>query len=112
MDSGQLHPERVPGAEEAVAEARKFTNYLLDENHPVGRGKARFFKTIGYDRSNWKELRLPSWLNFLRSRADTEGPTPSEAKTTKPCSVWRRQQEKRTTSGRFGKFIHILVQGS
>jgi hypothetical protein len=50
-------PDRVPGAEDAQADPRKFTHYLLDEAHVEGRAKARFFRRVGYDASNWVELR-------------------------------------------------------
>ena len=51
------HPNCVPGAEEAVAEERKFTEYLLNDDHPIGRGKAKWFKRAGYTTDNWRELR-------------------------------------------------------
>ena len=51
------HPERVPGAEAASADDRKFREYILSETHPIGRGKAKFFKNIGYTGANWQELR-------------------------------------------------------
>ena len=53
---GDLHPARVPEAEAAYADPRKFTDYLLSETHTDGRGKAKFFREIGYDLSNWEEL--------------------------------------------------------
>ncbi len=57
-NADEFHPERVPGAEHATADDRKFTDYLLNENHSQGgAGKARFFRTLGYDQSNWEKLR-------------------------------------------------------
>jgi hypothetical protein len=47
---------RVPGADSATADPRKFTDYLLNENHTQGRGKAKFFRGVGYDESNWQDL--------------------------------------------------------
>jgi hypothetical protein len=72
VSSGDLHPERVPDAEHAEAADEKFTDYLLNESHPVGAGKAKFFKRLGFDASNWGELRdtflvrLPSCAATLR----------------------------------------------
>jgi uncharacterized protein DUF6883 len=53
----ELHPDRVPGAESATTDERKFTEYLLNRNHLLGSGKAKFFKQIGFDQRNWQELR-------------------------------------------------------
>jgi hypothetical protein len=64
-----LHPDRVPGAEEATADERKFTEYLLNNEHPIGRGKAKFFREIGYDSSNWEDLRC----TFLTQLPQVEG---------------------------------------
>lgn len=67
--SRDLHPGRVPGAEDATADERKFTEYLLDDEHPIGRGKAKFFREIGYDSSNWEDLRR----SFLTQLPQVEG---------------------------------------
>lgn len=40
-----------------MADDRKFTEYLLSETHPVGKGKAKFFLEAGYDRRNFSSLR-------------------------------------------------------
>ena len=47
----------MPDAENAFAAPRKFTHYLLSETHPTGRAKARVFRSVGYDQTNWEELR-------------------------------------------------------
>jgi hypothetical protein len=47
----------VPGAEDARADSRKFTHYLLNLAHPQGAPKARFFRNAGYHEENWEELR-------------------------------------------------------
>jgi Domain of unknown function (DUF6883) len=57
MSEPELHPTRVPGAEEAVADEAKFTDYLLNANHPKGAAKARFFLAIGWGIERWEELR-------------------------------------------------------
>lgn len=57
MSEPELHVARVPGAEEAVADAAKFTEYLLNLNHPNGGGKARFFLAMGWGIERAAELR-------------------------------------------------------
>ena len=47
---------RVPNADFAVAEEQKVKSYLLSSSHPVGRYKARFFRSLGYDQDGWKRL--------------------------------------------------------
>ena len=43
---------RLPGAESAVVPTEKLTGYLLSLAHPVGRSKAVFFRSLGYDETN------------------------------------------------------------
>ncbi|MFD2264286.1 DUF6883 domain-containing protein [Lacibacterium aquatile] len=35
---------------------RKLTAYLLNEDHPVGAAKARFFTRFGFDIQQWQEF--------------------------------------------------------
>src|SRR5437762_9485324 len=48
---------KLPFAELAVVEERKITGYLLNDTHAQGRGKARFFRALGFDRESPDELR-------------------------------------------------------
>jgi hypothetical protein len=48
---------KIPGAERAVLDPAKTQNYLLSQEHAVGRAKARFFAQIGFDQQNWTILR-------------------------------------------------------
>lgn len=43
--------------ENAYIEESKILDYLLSTEHPVGAGKARFFLSVGYTRSDWTRLR-------------------------------------------------------
>jgi hypothetical protein len=43
---------RLPGAETAVVPVEKLVGYLLSLSHPVGRSKAVFFRSLGYDETN------------------------------------------------------------
>jgi hypothetical protein len=47
---------QIPGASDAIVDPFKLLHYLLSPEHPVGRYKARFFATLGYRRTNWREL--------------------------------------------------------
>lgn len=47
---------RLPGAHRAVVDPIKVRDYLLSLEHPVGRGKARFFLALGFSRSDWSAL--------------------------------------------------------
>jgi hypothetical protein len=48
---------KIPGAERAVIDPAKVQNYLLSQEHPVGRAKARFFAQLGFSQENWTILR-------------------------------------------------------
>ena len=48
---------KLPGGERAVVEPAKVRDYLLSPEHPVGRGKARFFAALGFRRDRSHELR-------------------------------------------------------
>jgi len=43
---------RIPNARSASVEDSKLAEYLLSPTHPVGRYKARFFRSLGYTREN------------------------------------------------------------
>lgn len=47
---------RLPGAHRAVVDPIKVREYLLSLEHPVGRGKARFFLALGFSRNDWSVL--------------------------------------------------------
>ena len=47
---------KLPNVEQAEVPPEKLRGYLLSPNHPVGRFKARFFQSLGYNLDNWEEL--------------------------------------------------------
>ena len=55
---------RLPHLELAVVPLEKITDYLLDESHPDGRGKAAFFLHVGFSRSN-PEAMIWALLNLV-----------------------------------------------
>jgi hypothetical protein len=46
----------LPNKEQVVVEAEKVRDYLLNEAHPDGYGKAEFFSAKGFHQENWYEL--------------------------------------------------------
>jgi uncharacterized protein DUF6883 len=47
---------KLPGCGRAVVDAAKLRDYLLSEAHPVGRFKAVFFRSLGYEQTDWEQL--------------------------------------------------------
>ena len=47
---------RMPGAEHAICDPAKVRDYLLSLEHPRGRSKARFLKSLGFTRHEWPLL--------------------------------------------------------
>lgn len=48
---------KVPNAEKAVVDIRKLRDYCLDENHPVGKHKARLFASaLNLTQANAEDL--------------------------------------------------------
>ena len=43
---------RLPNAEAAEVDPEKLKGYLLSQTHPIGRSKAKFFRSIGFDESH------------------------------------------------------------
>ena len=76
---------RLPGAEHARIEPEKIREYLLSPDHPVGRFKARFFASLGYERSRWEALR-DDLLAAARSQEAVPRPDdPVRSQVRGPC---------------------------
>lgn len=43
---------KLPKYEKAVIDNEKILNYLLSDTHPVGKFKAKFFRSLGFDEKN------------------------------------------------------------
>ncbi|MEZ4356975.1 MAG: adhesin [Myxococcota bacterium] len=65
---------KLPNGEIAEVPAEKLDGYLLSNRHPVGRFKARFFRSLGYTRENASEL-AAVFLDAARSREAEEVPS-------------------------------------
>ena len=47
---------RLPNAAAAIIPADKLHDYLLSPEHPIGRYKATFFRSLGYGPEGWETL--------------------------------------------------------
>jgi hypothetical protein len=47
---------KLPAVERTVIEPAKVRDYLLSREHPVGRFKAVFFESLGYQANAWEQL--------------------------------------------------------
>ena len=47
----------LPHADQALVDEAKICDYLLSDTHPVGRFKARVFRSLGYTVESWTRLR-------------------------------------------------------
>ena len=47
----------LPHADQALVDEAKICDYLLSDTHPVGRFKARVFRSLGYTVESWRRLR-------------------------------------------------------
>lgn len=48
---------KLPGADRAVVAESKVRDYLLSHANPRNRGNAAFFRSLGFDATNWRHLR-------------------------------------------------------
>jgi hypothetical protein len=47
----------LPHADQALVDEAKICDYLLSDTHPVGRFKARVFRSLVYTVESWRRLR-------------------------------------------------------
>jgi len=47
---------KLPNRERALIDPAKLRDYLLSFSHPVGRFKAAFFQSLGYEAGVWQRL--------------------------------------------------------
>jgi hypothetical protein len=47
---------KLPDHESAIVPRSKVEDYLLNLEHPIGGGKAKFFIQFGFHREHWQEL--------------------------------------------------------
>ena len=64
---------RLVGANRAIIDPRKLTEYALNPNHPVGGNKARVFERLGFNQGNAGDL-----MQQLRTGVMENTPTPGK----------------------------------
>ena len=67
---------KLPGGERAVIDPRKLRDYILAPRHPLGRFKAAFFNTLGYNADNWELLAAELRKAALEHEAEPDDRTP------------------------------------
>jgi hypothetical protein len=68
-------PPKLPSSGGLLVERQKILGYLLNEQHPQGAGKAKFFRMIGFKAQEWHVL-----ANALRKHG-AERETASHTRT-------------------------------
>jgi hypothetical protein len=63
--------KKLPQRDKAYVPLEKVHGYLLSETHAVGKSKAKFFRTLGYNTRNSGEL-IEGLINIARNEAVTE----------------------------------------
>lgn len=48
---------KLPGNRHAIVQDGKLASYLLSDTHPVGKAKARYFRSLGYSTANAGQLK-------------------------------------------------------
>jgi hypothetical protein len=90
---------RLPAAEMAIIDSAKIRDYLLSTEHPVGRGKATFFNSLGYSRANWGRLLLD-----IRRIAEAY-----EATFGQPSAFGQKYEVRGTLVGPSGRRARIVT---
>ena len=71
---------KLPGCDSAIVPRRKVEDYLLNLDHPMGGGKAKFFLHFGFQREQWEEL-ATSLLRHAQENPVTESVTDVDGTT-------------------------------
>ena len=65
----------LPNADRAIIDPLKLHSYLLSVAHPIGRFKAKFFRTLGYSLDSWRLLERDLRSQHLSQTARRIGET-------------------------------------
>ncbi len=57
---------KIPNRDQAYIPASKLKDYLLSENHSVGKSKAKFFRLVGFDETNASVLEK-EFINLVKT---------------------------------------------
>ncbi len=65
----------MPNSDKVIITKEKLTDYLLSQTHPIGKSKAKFFCSLGFDESNAdlleKEIRGVAEMNDIIEEKST-----------------------------------------
>ena len=90
---------RLPQADEAIISAEKLRNYLLSGEHPVGRFKAVFFRSLGYSANDWPALEADLRAQHL----------PLDATEGEPSRYGRRFTIRGPLTGPSGRTVGLVT---
>jgi hypothetical protein len=66
----------LPFLDRAEISVAKVRDYLLNPEHPVGRAKARFFTSLGFERARWADLHAALLSHAALGEAQLLPPAP------------------------------------
>jgi len=79
---------KLPHADHAEVNPGMLGRYLLSESHPVGKGKARFFREGGFDEST-VELLAQGLLQIARTQEVVGTSTTVHGRSTSSRESWK-----------------------
>ena len=96
---------KIQNADRAHIPREKLQDYVLSESHPVGRFKAKFFRSLGFERTDWRALKVE-----ILSMLD------NEAKEKERTEYGQKYEVRGTIQGPSGKradlvSVWIILEG-
>ena len=96
---------KIQNADRAHIPREKLQDYVLSESHPVGRFKAKFFRSLGFERTDWRALKVEI-LSLLDN----------EAKEKERTEYGQKYEVRGTIQGPSGKradlvSVWIILEG-
>jgi hypothetical protein len=91
----------LPHAKEALIDRANLHDYLLSPSHPVGRFKAAFFGSLGYEQENWRKLE-----RGIRTLIES---TEAEKVSGEYGTKYLVRGVLRTPSGRFTDLVTVWI---
>lgn len=89
MKLRNIHAAKIP--------TRKVRDYLLSPSHPIGRYKASFFRSLGYDQAQWEVL-----------AADLQALLAGDAKRMEVTEFGTKYEIRSRITGPNGRIGHIV----
>ena len=88
---------KIQNADQAHIPREKLQDYLLSEAHPVGRFKTKFFRSLGFERTDWRALKVE-----ILSMLD------NEAKEKERTEYGQKYEVRSTIQGPSGKRADVV----